>query len=43
MEYLKERWEEMSRGRRIILLIHPVLFILSLVLCLTLGQQHCCT
>ena len=40
MEYLKERWDEMSRGRRIILLIHPALFILSLVLCLTLGQQQ---
>ena len=40
MDYLKERWEEMSRGRRVILLIHPVLFILSLVLYLTLGQRQ---
>lgn len=40
MEYLKERWEEMSRGRRIILLIHPILFALSLILFLTLGQQQ---
>ncbi|MBD5133245.1 MAG: hypothetical protein HDT38_02055 [Clostridiales bacterium] len=40
MEYLKERWEEMDRGRRIILLIHPVLLILSVALCLTLGRQQ---
>lgn len=40
MEYLKERWEEMTRGRRIILLLHPILFTLSLVLFLTLGQQQ---
>lgn len=40
MEYLKDRWSEMSRGRRIILLIHPVLFLLALVLHLTLGQQQ---
>lgn len=40
MEYLKERWEEMSRGRRIILLLHPILFALSLILFLTLGQQQ---
>lgn len=40
MSYFKERWEEMSRGRRIILLIHPVLLILSVILHLTLGQQQ---
>lgn len=39
MEYLKKRWDEMSRGRRIILLVHPVLFILALVLHLTFGQR----
>ena len=40
MEYLKERWQEMNLGRRIILLIHPVLFLLALVLHLTFGQQQ---
>ncbi|MDE6281036.1 MAG: hypothetical protein K2M15_04495, partial [Oscillospiraceae bacterium] len=40
MEYLKEHWNEMSRGRRIILLLHPILFVLSLILFLTLGQQQ---
>lgn len=40
MEYLKERWDEMDRGRRIILLLHPVLFVLTLILFLTRGQQQ---
>lgn len=40
MEYLKDRWQEMSRGRRIILLIQPVLFLLALTLSLTLGRQQ---
>ena len=40
MEYLKGRWKEMNLGRRIILLIHPVLSLLALILSLTLGQQQ---
>lgn len=40
MEYLRERWNEMTRGRRIILLLHPILFALSLILFLTRGQQQ---
>ena len=40
MEYWKERWDGMDRGRRIILLVHPVLLILALALCLALGRQQ---
>ena len=40
MQYLRERWNEMTWGRRVILLIHPVLLILALILSLTLGRQQ---
>lgn len=40
MEYLKERWQEMDWGRRVVLLAQPALFLLALVLHLTFGQQQ---
>lgn len=39
MGYLKERWQEMDQGRRIVLLIQPALFLLSLLLSFTYGRQ----
>ena len=39
MEYLKERWKELDRGRRGMVLAQPVLFLPFLGLALTIGQQ----
>lgn len=39
MDYFKERWGEMDQGRRIVLLIQPILFLLFLILFFTYGRQ----
>ena len=40
MQYLKKRWHEMYLGRRIIVLVQPVLFLLFLILFLIFGRQQ---
>ena len=39
MDHLKTRWQEMDRGRRIVLAVQPALFALFLLVWLTYGRQ----